>query len=171
MASNTLQAKRMRSTISWSILFVMICCLQIIGTASHRHSADQHLEQRKQEWRLHQERQALEVQRKLQLQPQHPQQKSSDKSSKLWLINSYPQHQSPQSNAWAFNGWRDHLVTTYAATTTTSTTTPRPTIKAAKTPFPSLWNYAPKKGTPYHNQRETAANRTTVTRDLNPKHG
>lgn len=156
--------RRRLSALLWVILLVIIGSLEVIGTASHHHSTDEHMQQRMQEWRSHQQRQsqALEDHRKPQLTDRNV---NNDKSSQLWLINSQPNHH-PRSNDWAFQGWHRHLITSAAITTTTSTTTPRPTY-AAKTPFPSLWNYAPKKGAAASNQH---ANRT-IARELNPKHG
>lgn len=158
---------RRLSALLWVILLVIIGSLQVIGTASHHHSTDEHMQQRMQEWRRHQQRQslALEDHRKPQLTDRNA---NNNKSSQLWLMNSQPNH-NPRTNDWAFQGWHRHLITSAAITTTTSTTsttTPRPT-PAAKTPFPSLWNYASKKGAAASNQH---TNRT-ISRELNPKHG
>lgn len=161
---DTQQFKHRSSAILWVILLVTIS-LQVIGTASHHHSAADHYQQRTQEWRLHQQRQALEG------KPPHElkEQSTSNKSSKLWLLNSNPDQHHPRSinDGWAFREWHNHLVTTQQGLATTTTTTPRTTL--AKTPFPSLWNYAPKRGPVQQHNRQN--HNSTATRELSPKHG
>lgn len=160
---DTQQSKHPRlSAILWVILLGTIS-LQVMGTASHHHSVADHYQQRTHELRLHQQRQSLDVPSRPPKPQNEAQQQTSNKSSKLWLINSNPDQYHPQSNnGWAFRGWHNHLVTTQTTTTTTTTTTPRTTV--ARTPYPSLWNYAPKKGSTHSRQN-------TTTRELNPKHG
>lgn len=156
---DTLQAGR-RSAFLWLILAVTTLSLQVIGVTAHHHSAAQHAEQR----RLHQQHESFG-------EGHHHRKPEINKSSKMWLINSYPDTQ-PMSNGWAFREWHNHLMTSYApptTTTTTTTTTPR-TILSARTPFPSLWNYAPKKGTVQQSHSNSSGNRT-ATRGLSPKHG
>ena len=155
--------RRRRIAVLWCIFFfTTIFSGRVNGVSGHHHSAAEHNDLRMQERRLHQQRQSLEVHRKT---PQsHPQESPKDKSSKMWLINSYPAPRSQSDYEWAFKGWQNHLLTSNSPTTTT--TTPAPSIRITPSPRhqpPSLWNYA-RRGGPSNGNR-------TMTRELNPKTG
>lgn len=151
-----------RLAVLWCIFFfVTIFSCRVNAVAGHHHSAAEHHDLRLQERRLHQQRQSLEVQRKAPSGP--PQESPTDKSSKLWLINSYPSPRAQPDYEWAFKGWHNHLLT--SSPTTTTTTTPAPPIRITPSPRqqpPSLWNYA---------RRGPSNSNRTMTRELNPKTG
>lgn len=144
-------------TLLWAILVTSIS-LEIIGAAaSHHHSTAEHHRLRDQERIKHEHHQRHR--QSLEGQMHHPHQ-FSNKSSKFVVINSNPVHQY-RPNEVAFRGWYNFLTrpTPPATATTTVTTT---TAATPKTPFPSLWNYAPKS-----HQR----NNSTTRSGLSPRQG
>lgn len=145
-----------------AILFAILVTT-IAGASSHHHSPAEHHRLRDQE-RIQHEHQQRHRQ-SLEGQMHHAPHQFSNKSSKFVVINSNPAHQY-RPNEMAFRGWYNFLTRpTAVATTTPTTTTTTTTTTAAppKTPYPSLWNYAPKS-----HQR----NNSIVTRSgLSPRQG